>query len=71
MAAQRFGRLMIEGDQGRVTSPEAMFWPVVEEYKKVTGLNLQSHFIAGDHAFSWSRLALTQLLRDWLLSDCR
>ena len=63
--------LLIVGDQDRVTSPETMFWPVVEEYRKVEGLKLQSHIIAGDHAFSWSRLTLTQLIRDWLLSDCR
>lgn len=62
---------MIVGNQDRVTSPEVMFWPVVKEYKKVAGLKLESHIISGDHAFSWSRLALTRLIRDWLLSDCR
>jgi pimeloyl-ACP methyl ester carboxylesterase len=61
---------MIVGDEDRVTAPASMFKPVVAEYRKVSGLKLESHIISGDHAFSWSRLALTELIRQWLLRDC-
>ena len=51
--------------------PAAMFSPVVAEYKKVDGLELEHHVIFGDHSFSWSRLAVTQLIVNWAHRDCR
>jgi hypothetical protein len=62
---------MVVGDKDPVTTPKAMFSPVVAEYEQVEGLDLESHIISGDHAFSWSRNELTALVTDWLQRDCR
>ncbi len=62
---------MVVGDEDTVTTPEAMFQPVVAAYERVEGLDLEHHIITGDHSFSWSRLLLTRLVLDWLEQDCR
>ena len=62
---------MVVGDEDTVTTPEAMFQPVVAAYERVEGLDLEHHIITGDHSFSWSRLLLTRLVLDWLERDCR
>jgi uncharacterized protein len=63
--------LMVVGEEDTVTTPEAMFQPVVDAYESVEGMRLEHHIIPGDHSFSWSRLLLTQLVLDWLERDCR
>ena len=62
---------MVVGEQDPTTTPAAMFNPVVAEYEKVDGLELEHHIISGDHSFSWSRLAVTQLVVNWANRDCR
>ena len=62
---------MAVGDTDTVTPPESMFSPTVAAYERDPGIRLQSHIIAGDHSFSWSRIQLTELILDWLRSDCR
>ena len=63
--------LLVVGDKDPVTPAEIMLLPVVEEYARVPGLKVEHHVISGDHSFSWSRLALTKLVRNWMLRDCR
>ena len=61
---------MVVGEEDTVTTPEAMFQPVVDAYENVQGLELEHHIVSGDHSFSWSRLLLTRLVLDWLERDC-
>lgn len=63
--------LMIVGDEDRVTPAETMFNPVVAAYEKDSAIRLQHHIISGDHSFSWSRLALSRLILDWMQANCR
>ncbi len=62
---------MAVGDTDTVTPPESMFSPTVAAYERDPGIRLQSHIISGDHSFSWSRIQLTELILDWLRTDCR
>ena len=62
---------MVVGDEDGVTPADTMFKPVVEAYSRDNKIRLQSHIISGDHSYSWSRLALTRLVLDWLQKDCR
>ena len=62
--------LVIAGEQDTVTPPVTMFSPVVDAYGKVDGMKLEAHLISGDHSFSWSRLKLSDLIRDWMLRNC-
>ena len=62
---------MVVGDEDNVTPADTMFSPVVEAYSQDDKIRLQSHIISGDHSYSWSRLALTRLVLDWLQQDCR
>lgn len=63
--------LMIVGDKDNVTPAQSMFNPAVEAYEKDSAIKLEHHIISGDHSFSWSRLALTRLVLDWMQTDCR
>lgn len=63
--------LLVVGDKDQVTPAATSMLPVAEQYSKVQGLKLEHHVISGDHSFSWSRLALTELVRNWMLRDCR
>lgn len=63
--------LLIVGDEDTVTPPETMFDPVVTAYGKDPKIELRHHTISGDHSFSWSRLALTRLVLEWLQANCR
>ena len=63
--------LLVVGDKDQVTPAATAMLPVAEQYSKIPGLKLEHHVISGDHSFSWSRLALTKLVRDWMLRDCR
>ncbi len=63
--------LMVTGDSDQVTVPAVTFHPVVKAYSEEPGINLRSRVISGDHSFSWSRIALTRLLLDWYLAECR
>ncbi|MEP1469529.1 MAG: alpha/beta fold hydrolase [Halieaceae bacterium] len=63
--------LLVVGDKDQVTPAATAMLPVAEQYSKIPGLKLEHHVISGDHSFSWSRLALTELVRDWMLRDCR
>jgi pimeloyl-ACP methyl ester carboxylesterase len=62
---------MVVGDEDNVTPADTMFKPVVDAYSRDQKIRLQSHIISGDHSYSWSRLALTRLVLDWLQQDCR
>ena len=62
---------LVVGDRDPVTPAETMMLPVAREYAKVPALKLEHHVISGDHSFSWSRLAVTELVRNWLDRDCR
>jgi hypothetical protein len=62
---------LVTGDRDPVTPAETMMLPVAGAYARVTGLKLEQHVISGDHSFSWSRLAVTELVRNWLDRDCR
>jgi pimeloyl-ACP methyl ester carboxylesterase len=63
--------LMIVGRSDVVTPPVSMFDPTVAAYAGDPGIDLQHFTIPGDHSFSWSRIQLTELVLDWLQSDCR
>ena len=62
---------MVVGDEDGVTPANTMFKPVVAAYSQDEKIRLQSHIISADHSYSWSRLALTRLVLDWLQQDCR
>lgn len=61
---------LLVGDKDPVTPADTMFRPILEAYAKVPGLKVEHHVISGDHSFSWSRLNLTELVRNWMLRDC-
>jgi len=61
---------LLVGDKDPVTPADTMFLPILEEYARVPGLKVEHHVISGDHSFSWSRLKLTKLVRNWMLRDC-
>ncbi len=63
--------LLVAAASDQVTPPALMHEPVVAAYRGVDGLRLSSHVLTGDHSFSWSRLELTRLIRDWMLAECR
>jgi pimeloyl-ACP methyl ester carboxylesterase len=63
--------LMIAGSNDVVTPPVTMFDPTVAAYARDPGIDLRHFTITGDHSFSWSRIQLTELILDWLQSDCR
>ncbi|MEM1110372.1 MAG: alpha/beta fold hydrolase [Pseudomonadota bacterium] len=63
--------LLIAGDQDTVVPPEQMFDPVVAAYRATPGLDLEAHTISGDHSFNESRLTLTDLVRNWMVTHCR
>ncbi len=62
--------LMITGTEDTVLPPETMFIPAVNAYRRNGDINLRVHRIPGDHAFSYSRLLLAELILDWLQSEC-
>lgn len=63
--------LLLVGEQDTVTPASSMFDPVVAAYSQVDKLRLEHHRVSGDHSYSWSRLALTGIVLDWLKRDCR
>jgi pimeloyl-ACP methyl ester carboxylesterase len=63
--------LLVTGESDRVTVPAINFHPVVAAYSKEPQIRMRSQVISGDHSFSWSRIALTRLLLEWYLADCR
>lgn len=62
---------MAVGENDTVTPPESMFNPTVIAYQRDPGIKLRHYTIPGDHSFSWSRIQLTELILDWMRSDCR
>ncbi|TDG11806.1 hypothetical protein E2F43_15655 [Seongchinamella unica] len=62
---------LIVGDKDIVTPADTMFSPIVESYRRTANLALETHVISGDHSFSWGRKELTDLVKDWMLRDCR
>lgn len=63
--------LLIVGRDDVVTPPVSMFNPTVAAYARDPGIDLRYFTITGDHAFSWSRIQLTEMILDWLQTDCR
>jgi pimeloyl-ACP methyl ester carboxylesterase len=63
--------LLVTGDSDRVTIPAVNFHPVVAAYSEDPQIRIFSEVLSGDHSFSWSRIALTRLLLDWYLKECR
>ena len=62
---------LIVGDSDVVTPAAEMFDPVVAAYRSLEGMTLEHHTISGDHSFSWSRIELTQRLKQWFGRHCR
>ena len=63
--------LLVTGDSDSVTPADTMTEPVFDAYDKVGNMRLRTLVISGDHSFSWSRVALTRIVIDWALADCR
>jgi pimeloyl-ACP methyl ester carboxylesterase len=63
--------LMVAATGDTVTPPALMFDPVVRAYRQDTKIRLREVRLAGDHSFSWDRIALTDLILEWLNADCR
>ncbi len=63
--------LMLVGEDDAVTPPESMFNPVVAAYRRHGAIDLTAKVIAGDHGFSWSRIALTREILSWVDGRCR
>ncbi len=63
--------LLATGASDKVLPPVSMFFPVVSAYRRDPAIRLHIHTIPGDHSFSYTRIQLTELLLEWLESDCR
>jgi pimeloyl-ACP methyl ester carboxylesterase len=62
---------MVVGEHDVVTPAQSMFDPTVAAYARDPGIELSHFKIPGDHSYSWSRIQLTELVLDWLQTDCR
>ncbi len=62
--------LLVVGSEDTVT-PASLQKDVVSHYKKIKGLALESHIIAGDHAYSISRIKLQRLVTAWMGENCK
>ena len=63
--------LLVTGDSDSVTPADTMTRPVSDAYSEIGNLRLRTLVISGDHSFSWSRMALTRIVIDWAMADCR
>ena len=63
--------LLITGTEDTVVPPDSMFYPVVAALSRDPGMDLTHHAMPGDHAFSYSRIQLTERVLAWLERDCR
>lgn len=54
-----------------VLPPAVYFDPLVAAYSEVDNLSLSHKLFEGDHAYSWSRMALTNEIIHWLEGNCR
>ena len=72
LAPQLAGKsvLLVAGDEDASVPPDQIHVPLVEAYEAQPGLDLEAIILSGDHSFSWSRIALTQTVLDWI-DDCR
>ncbi|RLA03184.1 MAG: alpha/beta hydrolase [Gammaproteobacteria bacterium] len=61
--------LLVVGEQDSVT-PAALQKDLLNHYQKVPDLKVESHIIAGDHAFSYSRIKLQKLVVYWMINHC-
>jgi len=61
---------MAVGSEDQVTPGPTMFNPTVAAYARDPGIRLRHSTIPGDHSFSYTRIQLTELVIDWLQSDC-
>jgi pimeloyl-ACP methyl ester carboxylesterase len=63
--------LLIGGAHDGVLPPVVYFDPLVAAYEGETGIDLTRVLLDGDHAFSWTRIALIRTVTDWLDQACR
>ncbi len=63
--------LLIAGNEDNVVPAASMVNPTAAAYARDASIKLRHYNISGDHSFSWSRIALTELVIDWLQADCR
>ena len=61
--------LLIAGDKD-TSVPVAMVQSAGAIYDANPDINLRLEVLSGDHSFSWSRMALSQVVLDWI-DDCR
>lgn len=54
-----------------VLPPEVFFTPLLAAYDDGHNINLTHKLFEGDHAYSWSRMALTNEIVHWLEGNCR
>ncbi|MEQ9316344.1 MAG: alpha/beta fold hydrolase [Henriciella sp.] len=62
--------LLIAADKDAAVPPDALHVPLVDAYSAEPGINLTAEILSGDHSFSWSRIALSDTVLDWI-DDCR
>jgi hypothetical protein len=62
---------LITGTEDAVLPPASMFEPLVAAYSRDPAMTVSHHAIPGDHAFSYSRIQLTEQVLAWLERDCR
>lgn len=60
--------LLIAAAQDEVIPPLVFHAPIADAYRAEPEISLTEQVIPGDHAFSWSRIALTRAVIDWAMA---
>ena len=63
--------LLIAGEQDTILPPVDYHIPLVAAFEATGNVELTHHLMQGDHSFSWTRLALTEAVVNWLDKNCR
>jgi len=72
LATQLNGKsvLLLAGGKDTAVPPDPFHYSLVEAYEVEPGIQLRHRVFDADHSFSWSRIALTREVLDWLETSC-
>lgn len=62
--------LLVAAGKDTVLPPPVYFEPLVNAFEEETPDNLTSRLLDGDHAFSWTRIALMETVVGWVRNRC-
>jgi pimeloyl-ACP methyl ester carboxylesterase len=63
--------LLVGAQRDRVLPTQIHYHPVVERFSTDPAIKFTHHLMDGDHAYSWTRIALTRVVTEWMVSNCQ